>query len=132
MIQPIKTIKLSQASKDTLIKIKRITKISNWNTLCRWAFCLSLREKTPPPPIDVITDSNVEMSWETFGGKYADTFWLLLIQRCRQDNIPLTEENLAQQFKLHLARGIGYLATLKYTNVFELLNFAINEKTTTN
>ena len=127
MIQPIKTIKLSQASKDTLIKIKRITKISNRNTLCRWAFCLSLRDATPPPPIDVITDSNVEMSWETFGGKYAEVFWMLLIQRCKQDNIPLTEESLAQQFKLHLTRGIGYLATLKYTNVFELLNNVVKD-----
>lgn len=118
---PIKTIKLSQSSKDTLIKVKRITKISNWNTLCRWAFCLSLKESTPPPPVDIVADSNVEMSWETFGGRYADIFWLLLIQRCKQDNLPITEDVLAAQFKLHLQRGIGYLASLKYSNVFELL-----------
>ena len=117
----IKTIKLSQNSKDTLIKVKRITKISNWNTLCRWAFCLSLKESTPPPPVDVVTDSNVEMSWETFGGRYADVFWLLLIQRCKRDNLPLDDDALAHQFKLHLQRGIGYLASLKYNNVFELL-----------
>lgn len=117
----IKTVKLSQNSKDTLIKVKRITKISNWNTLCRWAFCLSLREPTPPPPVDIVTDSNVEMSWETFGGRYADIFWFLLVQRCRQDKLPLTDDVLATQFKLHLQRGIGYLASLKYTNIFELL-----------
>lgn len=118
---PIKTIKLSQASKDTLIKVKRITKISNWNTLCRWAFCLSLKEPTPPPPVDIVADSNVEMSWETFGGKYADIFWLLLLRRCKQDNLPINDEVLALQFKLHLQRGIGYLASLKYNNVFEFL-----------
>ena len=127
-MSPVKTIKLPQASKDTLVKVKRITKISNWNTLCRWAFCLSLKEPTPPPPVDIVTDSNVEMSWETFGGRYADVFGLLLLQRCKQDNLPLTEESLAQQFKLHLIRGIGYLATLKYTNIFELLNIAATEK----
>jgi DNA sulfur modification protein DndE len=120
-MHPIKTIKLSQSSKDTLIKVKRITKITNWNTLCRWAFCLSLKEATPPPPVDIVADSNVEMSWETFGGKYADIFWLLLIQRCNRDDLPLTDDMLALQFKLHLQRGIGYLASLKYNNVFELL-----------
>ena len=120
-MHPIKTIKLSQSSNDTLIKVKRITKITNWNTLCRWAFCLSLKEAPPPPPVDIVADSNVEMSWETFGGKYADIFWLLLIQRCKRGDLPLTDDMLALQFKLHLQRGIGYLASLKYNNVFELL-----------
>ena len=71
--------------------------------------------------MDIVADSNVEMSWETFGGKYADIFWLLLIQRCNRDDLPLTDDMLALQFKLHLQRGIGYLASLKYNNVFELL-----------
>jgi DNA sulfur modification protein DndE len=119
---PIKTIKLSQKSKDTLIKVKRITKISNWNTLCRIAFCLSIAEKTPPPPVDIISDSNVEMSWETFGGKYSEIYWLLLLQRCKQDNLDLQDDIISQQFKLHLYRGIGYLAAMKYGNIFELLS----------
>ena len=120
----IKTIKLSQESKDCLVKIKRITKITNWNTLCRWAFCLSIKEKTPPPPVDIVTDSNVEMSWETFGGTYADLYWLLLIQHCKEDGIELSNENLITQFKLHLHRGIGYLGAQKFTNIFEFVQIA--------
>lgn len=119
---PIKTIKLSQKSKDTLVKVKRATRISNWNTLCRIAFCLSIAEKTPPPPVDIISDSNVEMSWETFGGKYSEIYWLLLLQRCKQDKLELQDEIISQQFKLHLYRGIGYLASMRYNNIFELLS----------
>ena len=38
MEPPIDRIKLSQSARDQLIKLKRITKIDQWNVLCRWAF----------------------------------------------------------------------------------------------
>ena len=46
----IDNIKLSNSAKEQLIKIKKITRIENWNILCRWAFCLSLSEKEDPNP----------------------------------------------------------------------------------
>ena len=49
------------------------------------------------------------MSWRTFGGDLGDTYWGLLQTRCHQDGLPLDEDTLAQQFRLHLHRGIGYL-----------------------
>jgi DNA sulfur modification protein DndE len=58
-------------------------------------------------------DSNVEMSWRVFGGRYADLYLVLLKERCLLDGLPTDDETLAQQFRLHLHRGISYLAANK-------------------
>lgn len=110
MEAPIERLRLSQTAKDQLTKLKRQTRIDRWNVLCRWAFCRSLAEATPPSPVPIATDSNVEMSWRVFGGEDADAYAIALKQRCRQDGLPTDAETLAQQFLLHLHRGIGYLA----------------------
>ncbi len=107
---PIEHIKLSQQGKDHLVKLKRATGIQHWNVLCRWGFCLSLREDAPPAPTRIPADSSVEMSWKVFGGQHERIYFALLKERCRRDNIELTDEQLAAQFRLHLHRGIAYLA----------------------
>src|SRR5262245_13887716 len=107
---PIEHIHLSEQAKDQLTKLKRMTGIQHWNVLCRWAFCVSLAEETPPSPTKIAGDSSVEMTWKVFGGTYHELYWGLLKERCRRDGTDLTEEVLATQFRLHLHRGIGYLA----------------------
>ena len=110
MEPPINSIKLSQTAKDQLVKLKRSTKIEQWNVLCRWAFFRSLAETAPPSLVPIPADSNLEMTWKVFGGELADLAILSLKQRCYGDGLDLTPEVLAQQFRLHLHRGIGYLA----------------------
>jgi DNA sulfur modification protein DndE len=110
MEPPLERIKLSQAAKDQLVKLKRVTKIDQWNILCRWALCRSLAEPSPPSPIAIPTDSNLEMTWQVFGGSIADLLLLALKQRCHTDGLATDPETLAQQLRLHLHRGIGYLA----------------------
>jgi DNA sulfur modification protein DndE len=107
---PVNSIKLSQTAKDQLVKLKRSTKIEQWNILCRWAFFRSLAETAPPSIISIPADSNLEMTWKVFGGELADISILALKQRCHQDSLEITPEILSQQFRLHLHRGIGYLA----------------------
>lgn len=106
-------IRLSQQAKDRLIKLKRGTGIEHWNTLCRWALCVSLAEKSMPPSAKIPADSNVEMSWRVFGGRYADLYLALVKERCLRDGLATDAENLSQQFRLHLHRGIAYLAANK-------------------
>ena len=106
----VEHIRLSQKAKDQLIKLKRVTGVEHWNVLCRWAFCLSLSERGVPPVARVPADSNVEMSWRVFGGRYADLYVALLKERCERDGLGTGAEVLAQQFRLHLHRGIAYLA----------------------
>ena len=107
---PPEQIRLSEAAKEQLSRLKRRTGIKNWNILCRWGLCRSLAESTPPSPIAIPADSSVEMTWKTFGGSNAEIYWALLRWRCHQDGLSLDEDTLQQQFRLHLHRGIAYLA----------------------
>lgn len=106
----IEHIRLSKKAKDQLVRLKVVTGIQQWNILCRWAFCLSLAEKSVPARMNIVTDSNVEMAWKVFGGEHADIYYALLKERCLQDGLKIDEASLAEQFKLHLHRGISYLA----------------------
>lgn len=119
-------IKLSKKAKDQLVRLKVVTGIQQWNVLCRWAFCISLSESSVPAPIKIITDSNVEMSWKVFGGEQHEIYLALLKQRCIHDKISIDDHTLGEQFKLHLHRGISYLAgNKKIKGVHDLLAMAI-------
>ncbi len=110
MEPPIERVKLSQTAKEQLIKLKRITKIDQWNILCRWGLCRSLAEPTLPSPVPIKLDSNVEMTWRVFGGEISNMLLIALKQRCYNDGLGTEKEILAEQLSLHLHRGIGYLA----------------------
>lgn len=105
----VEHIRLSQQAKDQLIALKRRTGIKNWNVLCRWALAASLAEASEPPRADIPADSSVEMTWKIFGGEYRDIYLALLKERYRRRSRRASEEDLAQYFRLHLHRGIGYL-----------------------
>jgi len=125
----IKQIRLSAQAKDQLIRLKTRTGIGQWNILCRWAFCLSLRQPTPPTPIEVPADSNVEMSWHVFGGDCQELYLALLKERCAQDGLEMSDDVLARQFRLHLHRGINYLATPQAVRcVGDLVRLAVEER----
>lgn len=125
----VKQIRLSTASKEKLSRLKGKTGIKNWNVLCRWAFCFSLREGTVPPDVPIIADSNVEMSWYTFAGEYNEIYEALMIEWCLEKHIEPTENNLAKYFKLHLERGIAYLSGTNFVkNLNDLLDLALEEK----
>ena len=112
----IDSIKLSQKAKDQLTTLKRRTGIANWNILCRWALCRSLAESTSPARAKIPSDSNLEMTWTVFGGEYEGIYAALVKQRCENDGIEGTDTALAEQFRLHLHRGISYLVADKSTH----------------
>lgn len=105
----LETVRLSQRGKDQLSRAKRDTGIKNWNVLSRWALCLSLAEDSIPAPAKIPADSSVEMTWKVFGGQDADLYTALIAQRCHDDGLGTDPETVAEQFRLHLHRGIGYL-----------------------
>jgi DNA sulfur modification protein DndE len=120
----IRNIHISQREKDYLIKLKRITGLENWNQICRWAFCVSLAEPTPPSTVKISSDSSTEMTWETFGGPYHEIYTALLKHRCQKDGLtPEFDNTLSQQFRLHLHRGLSYLASEReLSNIATLTN----------
>jgi DNA sulfur modification protein DndE len=120
----IESVKISEKARNQLISLKRRTGIQNWNVLCRWAFCLSLREESAPPNETIITDSSVEMSWRTFTGGAESLYLNLLISRARVDGIEISKAEINSYFKLHLHRGISYLnnaSTEPIEKIFELI-----------
>ncbi len=127
MEPPIDRIRISQNAREQLLKLKRATRIEHWNVLCRWALCKSLAEPTPPSIINIVTDSNVEMTWQVFAGNLSDILIVALKQRCYNDGLSTDKETLATQFRLHLHRGIGYLAgdpkLKKLENLLLLVNY---------
>lgn len=124
----VKQIKLSNVSKDRLGRLKGKTGIKNWNVLCRWALCYSLSENTMPTDVPIVADSNVEMSWFTFGGEYSDIYDALMIAWCKKMNLPADEETLAKYFKLHVERGIAHLSGTNFIkNLDDLMKLSIEE-----
>jgi DNA sulfur modification protein DndE len=113
----IENIRISEKGKQGLIRLKRKTGIENWNTLCRWALCRSLAEESTPPHEDHDSMSNVEMTWKTFGGEYADIYEAIVSERLHNDGIK--ESELTKWFHIHLHRGISYLS--RSTNSLEEL-----------
>src|SRR5687767_5536352 len=104
-------IRFSQQARDQLIKIKRLTGLQHWNTICRWAFCASLAEKTVPSSTAITLDSSLEIEWTTFAGEHVEIYLALLKQRCVNDGLDVDTKTLSHQLRLHIHRGIGRLAS---------------------
>ncbi len=104
----IDNLRLGQQSRDQLIRLKRLTGIDNWNVLCRWAMCLSLADRNPPPRSKGGGEA-VEISWKTLVGDQSDIYLALLIQRAQGEARPVTREGLTELVRLHVTRGIGLM-----------------------
>ncbi len=100
---------VSEKGKKQLSRLKSKTGIQQWNHLCRWAFCLSLKEKSIPPYEDIVAGNSIDMTWKTFAGQHPEVYLALLKTRLKNDGIALDEEGLKLYFKIHLHRGISYL-----------------------
>jgi DNA sulfur modification protein DndE len=103
----IDVVRVSEKAKNQLLTLKKRTGIQQWNVLCRWALLASLAERAIPPHEEIVTDSNVEMSWKTFAGTLDDAITAVVRQRAREDKV--ADDQLPQFFKIHLHRGIAYL-----------------------
>lgn len=115
MKPPIETIRISKQGRDQLMKVKRQTGIDQWNIICRWALCLSLREPTPPPQPKQKLDGGVEMTWKVFAGDESETYASLIKLRVITDGLSDDDEGPAKCLRAHIHRGLAYLASGKET-----------------
>ena len=118
----IETVRVSEKAKLQLMTIKKRTKIKNWNTVCRWAFLLSLKDNSIPAPEEIPSDSNVEMTWKTFAGTYDKLYLSLLIKRLNDDKIKISRNNILRYFRIHLHRGISFLSGIQYKTIDNYLS----------
>lgn len=76
------------------------------NILCRIGFTLSLNDPSIPNPDDYPPDSERIIDRHTLTGPWDNLFVALIKERCQQDGVPLTDEDLGGQFKAHINRGV--------------------------
>lgn len=110
MKPPTETLRISKRGRDQLLKVRRQTGVEHWNVLCRWAFCISLRETTPPPQTADTLEGGVEMSWKVFSGEYAEIYAALCWHRLAADGLPNNPDAAAACLRAHIHRGLSYLA----------------------
>jgi DNA sulfur modification protein DndE len=110
-IPAIDRIKISAAGKNQLITLKRRTGIEHNNVLCRHALCASLANPSKPPLENINFVGGVEIDWKVFAGEAEQTYWNLIIMRCRQDEGTVTNEGARQTLTQHLHRGLSYLVS---------------------
>lgn len=122
----IKQVHLSQQAKDQLSRLKAKTGIKNWNILCRWALAYSLSENTVPTDVPLAMDSNLEMSWYTFGGEYYEVYEALIKAWCIRMELPNDDETVVKYFRLNLERGIAHLCGTGFIkSIDDLLALAV-------
>ena len=111
MKPPLETVRVSQQGRERLILLKRITGIEHWNTLCRWAVCVSLRESSQPPNVSESFEGGVEIAWKVFAGELSDVINALIRQRAVLDGLGAEDDAAAACLRAHLHRGLGYLTS---------------------
>lgn len=88
-----------------LIHLKARTGL-NPNILCRIGFVLSISDPSIPNPDDYPPDSDREINRHTLNGPWDNLFVAMIKERCRQDGIEISENEMATQFSAHVNRGV--------------------------
>jgi DNA sulfur modification protein DndE len=105
----IDIVRIGEQTKRQLINIKRRTGIENWNTICRWGFCISLLQPGPITREKTGSRSNVEMTWKTFAGPNESLYFALLSQE-RENRVMSGEQcEIEELLDFHIQRGVSIL-----------------------
>ena len=118
----IDILRTSSNVKSSLTRIKTITGISNWNIICRWAFCLSLKQTSLPREVEEKLDG-VEIDYDTLVGKNKSIYTQLLINNLVTHNVALDKKNLTKYLYAHVNRGVNIIYTNKLKDISELMAF---------
>ena len=113
----IDVIKLSESAKNQLITIRKRTSVEYWNIICRWGFLAAIKDSDKVTYENIITDSNVEMTWRTFAGQYEKLYMALLIKELKKQGIEINKKNVNDYFRIYLHNGISILMNPKLKNI---------------
>ena len=117
----IDILRTSSNVKSSLTRIKTITGISNWNIICRWALCLSLKQTSLPREVEEKLDG-VEIDFDTLVGKNKSIYTQLLINNLVTHKVALDKKNLTKYLYAHVNRGVNIIYTNKLKDILGLFN----------
>ena len=112
----IDNLKTSSNVRYSLLRIKTITGISNWNIICRWALCLSLKQTSLPREVEEKLDG-VEIDYDTLVGKNKSVYTQLLINNLVTHNLAVDKKNLTKYLYAHVNRGVNIIYTNKLKDI---------------
>ena len=118
----IDILRTSSNVKSSLTRIKTITGISNWNIICRWALCLSLKQTSLPREVEEKLDG-VEIDYDTLVGKNKSIYTQLLINNLVAHKVVVDKKNLTKYLYAHVNRGVNIIYTNKLKDISELMAF---------
>ena len=119
----IEQLRTSLTVKNLLTRIKGITSIQNWNVLCRWGFCLSIKQSSIPRMVDEKLDG-IEIDYDTLVGKNKSIYTQLLINNLKHHNIEVNKVNLTSHLYAHVNRGINIIYNYKMKSISDLLKIS--------
>ena len=117
----IDILRTSSNVKSSLTRIKTITGISNWNIICRWALCLSLKQTSLPREVEEKLDG-VEIDYDTLVGKNKSIYTQLLINNLVTHKVAVDKKNLTKYLYAHVNRGVNIIYTNKLKDISGLFN----------
>ena len=117
----IDLLRTSASVRNSLTRIKTITGIPNWNIICRWAFCLSLKQTSLPREVDEKLDG-IEIDYDTLVGKNKSIYTQLLINNLASHKVEIDKKNLTKYLYAHVNRGVNIIYTNKLKDISGLMN----------
>ena len=116
----IDILRTSMNVKNSLTRIKSITGISNWNILCRWAFCLSVKQTSLPREVEEKLDG-IEIDYDVLVGKNKSIYTQLLINNLVSHKEEINKKNLTKYLNAHVNRGVNIIYTNKLKDISGLM-----------
>ena len=117
----IESLKTTTHIKNVLSSIKRVTGIEYLNVICRWALCISLKQKSLPRLVEEKLDG-VEIDYDVFVGKNNSIYTQLLINNLIKHNIEVTKSNVYKYLYAHVNRGVSILYNKKMKSIKDLFS----------
>ena len=117
----IDLLRTSASVRNSLTRIKTITGIPNWNIICRWAFCLSLKQTSLPREVDEKLDG-IEIDYDTLVGKNKSIYTQLLINNLDSHKVEIDKKNLTKYLYAHVNRGVNIIYTNKLKDISGLMS----------
>ena len=121
----IDLLRTSANVRNSLTRIKTITGIPNWNIICRWAFCLSLKQTSLPREVDEKLDG-IEIDYDILVGKNKSIYTQLLINNLISHKVEIDKKNLTKYLYAHVNRGVNIIYTNKLRDISGLCKLTKN------